>query len=295
MRRIVNVMNDQSWLQHLSTAVHNLKSPLSAVSTLLDGIENVGELNEKQQYFADRARAKVSVMTNMIGMILELAWLEAENALNLSDVDVLTLVAITVDVLAENAAQRQIEVRVTEDDSVGLIRADAHQLEQALMNLVSNALKFNHDSGWVQITVTGEADQVRVRVQDGGRGIPPEDQPFVFNRFYRSKASIRAKIDGSGLGLALVKAVIDKHHGRIWVESEPGQGTIFTFTLPRSPETALGKPEQTAGRKRRRPQREGDEMGDGVDDHLQESHDKSGEAADSHAGAGRKGERRKAE
>jgi signal transduction histidine kinase len=110
---------------------------------------------------------------------------------------------------------------------------DVRLLSQVINNLLSNAVKYNKDGGSVWVKVSEDDHDLRVDVRDTGRGIPSEDLPKVFERFFRSKHNAGTKIEGSGLGLAIVDAIIQKHGGRIWVESEFGEGSTFSFTLPR--------------------------------------------------------------
>ena len=110
-----------------------------------------------------------------------------------------------------------------------------------MLNLVSNAIKYNRPEGNVWVTAKGSADAVEVSVRDSGMGISPEDQRHIFDRFFRAnKGSGKEKIEGTGLGLSIVKSLVDKHGGQVWVESEVGVGSTFTFVLPRSPQLNEG-------------------------------------------------------
>jgi two-component system sensor histidine kinase GlrK len=113
------------------------------------------------------------------------------------------------------------------------VRADAQRIEQVLDNLLSNALKFGPDGSVVRLVV--EPDQksgvLRISVIDGGPGVPRDELPHLFERFYQGRAKVKQKSAGSGLGLALAKKVVEAHGGRIWIESEVGKGTIVRFTL----------------------------------------------------------------
>ena len=109
---------------------------------------------------------------------------------------------------------------------------DPFQLHQALSNLVSNAIKYTPAEGLITLSVKPEAKKVTVDVQDTGCGIPASDLPFIFDRFYRVNNDEHAGIEGNGLGLAIVKSIAEQHGGDVSVESEQGEGTCFTFTLP---------------------------------------------------------------
>ncbi len=285
-------MHDQSLLDMLSQIVHDLKSPLSTVKTLIDGIEEFGDLNEKQQHFADRAKTKLVFMTQMVSMILEMAWLESDQPLEFRSVDLGALVRSSIDMQQEMAAAKHVLFHLAVEKQAGLIEGDEHRLQQAVSNLVSNAVKYNVENGHVYIRISLEGDRVKVSVEDTGKGIPEEDQPHIFDKFFRSKASVRARIEGTGLGLAIVKSVIERHHGDIWFTSEPEKGTTFTFTVPRIPPELSDTAEAIVAQERAARGTAGDEISDAVDDSIQESLDKSDEAADSHAEAGKGIERR---
>jgi two-component system phosphate regulon sensor histidine kinase PhoR len=112
------------------------------------------------------------------------------------------------------------------------LRGDRHFLTQALANLLENALKFTPDGGAVQVHAEAIEDCVVIKVSDNGIGIPPEALSRVFERFFRAEQPNAAHARGSGLGLSLVKAVVDAHNGRVWLESAPGHGTTVYMALP---------------------------------------------------------------
>jgi signal transduction histidine kinase len=116
-----------------------------------------------------------------------------------------------------------------------MINGNVRVLGQVMDNLISNAIKYTQEGGWIAVGAEVEHGYVVVRVADNGIGIPPADQPYIFDRFYRVKSERTAGISGTGLGLAIVKTAIEKHKGRVWVESKPVQGSVFCFVLPALP------------------------------------------------------------
>jgi signal transduction histidine kinase len=110
----------------------------------------------------------------------------------------------------------------------------ALQLRQALCNLLGNAIKYTPADGTIKLSVDVKEQHLTVSVKDTGYGIPPEDLPFIFDRFYRSHNRAMKKVDSNGLGLAIVKSIVERHDGSIGVKSEPGKGSCFTLTLPLS-------------------------------------------------------------
>jgi two-component system NtrC family sensor kinase len=131
-------------------------------------------------------------------------------------------------------------VRTEVSSTLPAIRANPVRLRQVFDNVVGNAIKYSNDAGEVLISVRGEGEQVILQVKDNGPGIPLQDQPHIFDKFYRGRNI--SKHEGSGLGLAIVKSIIDAHGGRIWVESTPGQGSSFFIVLPvNNPPIPVGK------------------------------------------------------
>jgi len=135
----------------------------------------------------------------------------------------------------ERALRRGIDLHHSIDDGPATIRADERKVRQVLLNLLSNALQFTTEEGRVEVRARAVGGWVEVSVTDTGIGIAPEDQETVFEEF-RQVGAAEKKAEGTGLGLALSRKFVELHGGRIWVESEPGRGSTFTFTLPVTPE-----------------------------------------------------------
>ena len=116
------------------------------------------------------------------------------------------------------------------------VHGSARRLGQVIDNLISNAVKYTPKHGRIAVSLHREGQEVVLRVQDSGIGIDPQDQPYVFDRFYRVRNVQTADIEGTGLGLAIVKSIVERHKGRVWLESEPGEGSTFGVTLPAAQE-----------------------------------------------------------
>jgi two-component system phosphate regulon sensor histidine kinase PhoR len=131
------------------------------------------------------------------------------------------------------AQQSDISIELDVATDLPLPYVDASRIEQVLLNLLQNALNFTPSGGSVTLTAAPEDDHIVVRVQDTGIGIAPDDLPHIFERFY--KADRARSSGGTGLGLAIAKHLVERHGGRIWAESQPGQGTTVSFMLPLHP------------------------------------------------------------
>jgi signal transduction histidine kinase len=136
----------------------------------------------------------------------------------------------------ERATRHGITLTQHVNPGVGDIVADERKVKQVLLNLLSNAVKFTPEGGRVGITATAAADDITIAVRDTGIGIAPDDQAAIFEEFRQVGRDDARKQEGTGLGLTLAKKFVELHGGRIWVQSQVGQGSTFSFTLPRQPD-----------------------------------------------------------
>ncbi len=224
-------MPKSSWTEVVGVIAHDLKTPITSVKGYLELIEQAGTLNERQQQFSERALNSLKHMEQLIALLLELSWIDADRPLQCDDCDLTALLNRVVVVLEDMAARREVTFHLDIEPELGVIPAESRRLEQAILNLLNNAIKYNRQGGEVWVTATKRDTQVDLTIRDNGVGIAPEDLPFIFDRFYRSQSG--AHIEGTGLGLSIVKAVIEKHGGTITLESVLGEGTTFFVILPK--------------------------------------------------------------
>jgi signal transduction histidine kinase len=212
--------------------VHELKGPISATKGFIDLVEALGDLNDKQRTFLQRAQGSLESMSDLVHEMLDMAWLEADGTLTFSPVDLNEMVRHAISQY-EGYAHHQ-DVSITADLPPGecKVQADARWLEGAFSNFLSNAIKYSPDGGLVQISISPGDRQVSVNVSDQGVGIEPEHLPHIFKAFYRVRTRETQRIEGSGLGLSIAKTIIEKHGGEVHVQSTPGKGSVFSFSLP---------------------------------------------------------------
>jgi two-component system, OmpR family, phosphate regulon sensor histidine kinase PhoR len=219
--------------EFVANVSHELRTPLSLikgyVETLLDGAKDNPEIAAKFLQTIDRNAER---LTRLIEDLLTISELESGRIkLNLQPVPLRAVVGKVVADFKAPAEQRQIKL-VNETSEV-LVRADPDRLEQVLFNLIDNAIKYGKQSGLVTVSVKRtEGDFIQVCVQDNGPGMPPEALERVFERFYRADKARSREQGGTGLGLSIVKHIVQSHGGRVWAKSEPGNGAAFYFTLP---------------------------------------------------------------
>jgi two-component system, OmpR family, phosphate regulon sensor histidine kinase PhoR len=217
--------------EFVSVVSHDLRSPLTAILGYVQLMGRVGPLNEMQQEFAQRVQASVSNITSLITNLLDLGRLEAGMDLTLTDCVVGEILRDIEMELSPMVAEKGVGWELIVADDLPKVWADHNRLQQAFMNLAGNAVKYTPPDGRVRVTAEAHDGQVIVRVSDTGVGISPADQPYIFDKFFRSD-TIALDYEGTGLGLSIVKSVVERHDGRIWVESELGRGSSFTVVLP---------------------------------------------------------------
>lgn len=220
--------------EFVANVSHELRTPLSMISgyveTLIDGAKDKPEVATK---FLQTIEKHADRLTYLIEDLLTISRLESgQIVMNLQRAELRGVVAHVVTDLESRAATKQVRLS-NEVPEHAVAHADAERLQQVLFNLVENAIKYGRPGGSVVIGMQpNEHEQIELWVRDDGPGIPPEAQRRVFERFYRVDKARSREAGGTGLGLAIVKHIVQSHGGVVWVESEPGQGATFHFTLP---------------------------------------------------------------
>lgn len=221
--------------EFLATVSHDLRAPLTTVRGYVDLLEKVGPLNDQQRDFVERVRRSITYVAALVGDLLELGRIEAEREPEMELFHLEAVIDAVVDGFRPIVAEKGLELR-WQFVPLPLIRGNPHRLRRVMENLISNAVKYNREGGWISVSADQRDGYIIVQVADSGIGIPPEDLPHIFERFYRVQRPETEEIEGTGLGLSIVKAVIERHGGRVWVESRPGEGSTFTLVLPTAEE-----------------------------------------------------------
>ncbi len=217
----------------VATVSHDLRSPLTLMRGYATMLEMVGELNEQQQNYVNKIVHGVEGMSHLVQNLLDLGRIEAEVGLKLEMISASDIVSEVTENLQLQAEQKQIQMHVLmANQNVPFISADKALLEQALRNMVDNAIKFTSQGGEVWVRYGMEGDRIVFEVEDTGIGISPVDQQRLFEKFYRVESRGKEKEAGTGLGLAIVKSIAEQHAGEVWVESELGKGSTFYLSLP---------------------------------------------------------------
>lgn len=211
---------------------HELRTPLAGIKAMLETLKE-GAIEDKQAAadFLSRIEGEADRMTQMVSEITELSRIETGRAeLRMTPLNLKLLVEEVAAQLNPLAQRHQVIITTDLATDLPAGRGDKDRIRQALVNLVHNAIKFNHPGGSVTMSTKASGESVIVSVSDTGVGIPEEELPHVFERFYKAdRARTRG---GSGLGLAIAKHIVQAHGGSIWAQSEEGQGSTFSFSLP---------------------------------------------------------------
>ena len=221
--------------EFLANMSHELRTPLNAIIGFSEvlGERMFGELNEKQAEYTDDILSSGRHLLSLINEILDLSKVEAGRMeLELATFDLPLAIDNARTFVRERATKHGINLDVTVDERLGDFVGDERKIKQILLNLLSNAVKFTPEGGRIGINARQADGSVEISVSDTGIGISPEDQAKIFEEFRQVGGDYAHKREGTGLGLTLAKKFVELHGGKIWVESEVGKGSTFSFTLP---------------------------------------------------------------
>jgi two-component system phosphate regulon sensor histidine kinase PhoR len=227
VRRLETVRRD-----FISNISHELRTPLASLKALADTLRD-GALEDPPaaQRFLDRMEVEVDALTQMVQELLELSRIESgQVGFEMAQVPVVNVVRPPVERLRPQAERADLQLSVDLAPDLPPVLADAERMQQVITNLVHNAIKFTPPGGEVAISATAGEGEVIISVRDTGVGIPADDLPRIFERFY--KADRARSGGGTGLGLAIAKHIVLAHGGRIWAESVEGRGSTFYVALP---------------------------------------------------------------
>jgi two-component system phosphate regulon sensor histidine kinase PhoR len=221
---------------------HELRTPIAGIKAMVETLKGsaFGD-KEAASDFLTRIDGEVDRLTQMVSELTELSRIETGRAeLRMAPTDLNRLMEEVVVQMNPLAEKQQVIISIDFNKDLPMVRADRERIRQTIINLIHNAIKFNHPGGKVTVSTRADAESVIVSVSDTGIGISKNDLPHVFERFY--KADRARSQGGSGLGLAIAKHTIQAHGGDIWAESEEEKGSTFSFSLPLKANPSAGNP-----------------------------------------------------
>ena len=220
----------------ISMVSHELRRPLIDVQEYLEVVLGgiTGKLTQQQQEMLEKASGQINTLLVLIKDWLDMSRIEAGRMLeNLEPLDLSQILHKTVDLLREKIKNKKITLEVNIPAHLSLIKGEKLSIERVFTNLIRNAIDYNREEGKISVKAKEGGGYVVIEVSDTGIGIPQKDIPFIFDEFFRVKNKKTQHITGSGLGLSIVKKIVEAHRGSIEVRSEPGKGSTFTVFLPK--------------------------------------------------------------
>lgn len=223
---------DRLKTEFLATMSHELRSPLTSIRGGLDYLRRTETAADRQDYLQIMDK-NLRRLVHLVTDIFDITRIEADKVQwNFMNGDLSELIGEVIDILSQQAEERNVHMRLPAAEPMRACM-DMERIEQVLVNLTENAIKYSPPGGTVAFDLVRAGGEIRVRVTDQGPGVPPEDREAIFKKFHTAPSSGRGeKPGGTGLGLAICSQIVRAHGGRIWVEDGAGGGSVFTFTLP---------------------------------------------------------------
>jgi len=228
---------DEMKSEFVSVASHELRTPLAAIKNAVQLIlqGKTGEINENQKNFLSMADRNISRLTNILNDLLNLSRIESGKIdLNFEELDPRTLIEFILSSLKPQADGKSLQLSIEIQRELPAVYGDREKVEQILTNLVGNAIKFTPEGGEITVSALPSPrgrNKLAISVRDSGIGISEDQFEKIFEKFHQVEGSLHRSVSGTGLGLAITKGLVEAHHGEIWVESQIGKGSTFTFTL----------------------------------------------------------------
>lgn len=217
----------------IANVSHELRTPMTSINGFIEGILDGTIPENKQEYYLNIVKDEVKRLYRLVSDLLDIARMESgETKVNFTSFDICEVIRLSVIQLQQFIERKNINFRANFEQESMLVYADRDAIQRVMINLIHNAIKFTPEEGNISVLVRNVKGKAEITVSDTGQGIPPEDIPFVFDRFHKADKSRSQDKTSVGLGLYIVKNILKAHNENITVESEYGKGTTFTFYLP---------------------------------------------------------------
>jgi PAS domain S-box-containing protein len=227
---------DEMKSEFLATVSHDLRAPLIYMRGYANMLLAMSHLDERQREYVEKILYGVEQINELVSDLLDLGRIETGVGLERKPCHLAGVLIEAVDSMRARAVAKEISLRLEPAEGMAIVAGDVALLRQAVTNLVDNAIKYTPNGGIVTVGLSvradGEMKRAVIRITDTGIGIAPEDQMRLFEKFYRIKQRDATEIAGTGLGLSLVKSIVERHGGKVWVDSELNEGSTFYVSLP---------------------------------------------------------------
>jgi signal transduction histidine kinase len=214
---------------------HDIKEHLAAIQSCIEPVTGgiTGSLNEKQKNLLQRADERTGKLLFFVQALLEVTRIKLSKEIKMEHLPFSDILSSVIKNISSKAKQKNISINYMAEASIHKIRGSKEYIQEAILNILANSVKYTPPNGRVDVYVSDKGNSVLIQIKDTGIGIPQDELPKIFNEFYRATNAKKIERDGTGLGLSIAKQVIERHGGKIWVESEQGQGTTFNIILPK--------------------------------------------------------------
>jgi signal transduction histidine kinase len=216
----------------IASMAHDLRNPISALNGFAELVEKFGPLNGQQQRFMTRIKQTAGKVYEVVGSLVDLAWIEAGMPLQHRPIDLRDIINRAVNGLTHFALERHCSIAVSVQDPMPTVLGDPDRIQLVVHNLLHNALLYSEQEQAVAIHAWGDENEAYCSVADRGIGISDDELGLIFDRMYRSRDERVRDLPGGGLGLTVARTIITRHGGDIWASSNLGVGSTFTFVLP---------------------------------------------------------------
>jgi two-component system sensor histidine kinase SaeS len=220
----------------VASVSHDLRTPLASMRAIVEAISD-GVVSDQAtiQRYCTTLKGEVEHLSSLIDDLFELSRLDSGTLeLELKPTPAIEILTSALQGMQAQADSRVIDIRTGLEDAESTVLVDVHKMQRVMYNLIQNAIRHTPADGTILVEMQDRGTEVQIDVTDTGTGIAADDVTKVFDRFYRGEKSRSREYGGAGLGLAIAKGIVEAHGGRIWVESAPGEGSRFSFSLPKS-------------------------------------------------------------
>lgn len=214
---------------------HDIKEHLSAIQGCLEPVIGglTGELNTKQADLIKRATKRTSKLMFFVRALLEITRIKLSKEIKMEPFSFKDALLESIEHISSKAKNKSIAINYVIDPNIDKIRGTREYIQETIVNLLANSVKYTPVNGRVDIEVSDKGNSILIKISDSGIGIPKDELPRIFQEFYRASNAKQVERDGTGLGLSIAKQIIERHNGRIWAESEEGKGSTFSIELPK--------------------------------------------------------------
>lgn len=227
--------NDRIKSEYVLRVSHDIKEHLAAISACLDPVMAgiTGELNAQQSDLIHRAVSRTAKLMFFVKALLEITRIKLGKGLKMDYFSFKDTLAEAVNQIISKARDKNISVSSTVEPGVDRIYGAREYIQETISNLLANSVKYTPRDGMIDVSVSDKGSSILIEIKDAGIGIPRDELPRIFEEFYRASNAKEAERDGTGLGLSIAKQIVERHNGRIWVESQEGKGSKFSIELPK--------------------------------------------------------------